>query len=233
MSDSRVTAYGRSLPATVSPALGSFTDEHGQIAWRRWSMSWRFAALAIVPRGPPPATFTLMPPLDEDLRVVLGLDTCATTQLIAPRLIVRASAIADRSGGALAIGLLIFADSRLASAPIDVRQAVLAHELGHIRLGHTAAMSAAFLAAVLYAASTLVNPPTALWVTVNCTLLAVVAASALWATRPAREFEADQYAAGIVGKPAVARALRWSMGPDTPSPLATLRLAVLEAPSRQ
>jgi Zn-dependent protease with chaperone function len=128
---------------------------------------------------------------------------------------------------------VIATDALLISAQIDVRQSVLAHELGHIQLGRTAAMAAAFLATVLYAAASLLNQPTVHWVTVNCTLLIVLAAFALWATRPAREFEADQYAASIVEKPAVARALRWSIGPDTPSPLATQRLAALEAPSRQ
>lgn len=172
-----------------------------------------------------------MSQLHEDLRVILGLDARASRKAVTPRLIVRTSAGTDRAGGAIAIGPAIVADARLASAPIDVRQAVLAHELGHIRLGHTAAMSAAFVAAALYAASSILNPPTPVWVLVNCALLCALGAFALWATRPAREFEADRYAARIVGREAVARALRWSIGSEPPSPLALRRLAVLEAPA--
>jgi Zn-dependent protease with chaperone function len=172
-----------------------------------------------------------MSPLQQDLRIVLGLDAEARPKAIAPRLIVLTRNGTDRSGGAIAIGTLIVADARLTSAPVDVRQAVLAHELGHIRLGHTAAMSAAFVAAALYATSTVLNPPTPLWVLVNCALLCALGAFALWATRPAREFEADRYAAMIVGRESVARALRWSIGSEPPSPLASSRLAVLEDPA--
>lgn len=174
-----------------------------------------------------------MSQLNEDLRVVLGLDGEASRKAITPRLIVRRCNGTDRSGGAIAIASLIVVDGSLLTAPVDVRQAVLAHELGHIRLGHTAAMSSAFVAAALYAASSILNPPTPVWVLVNCALLCALGAFALWATRPAREFEADRYAATIVGREAVARALRWSIGSEPPSPLASRRLAVLEAPALQ
>lgn len=160
-----------------------------------------------------------------DLDSVLALES--PTRVLRPVLWMRRKRGSDRSGGAIAVGPFIVTDANLADAPPDVRRAVIAHELGHIRLGHTAAMAGAFFLLLLYALSSLTNPPTVGWVIVNCTLLVGLASLALWATRPAREFEADDYAASLVGPAAVATALRWSLAGETASPLVLRRLEAL------
>ena len=163
--------------------------------------------------------------MDDDLDAILALE--APMRALRPVLWTRRKRGSERSGGAIAVGPFIVTDANLAEAPPDVRRAVIAHELGHIRLGHTAAMAGAFLLLVLYALSSLTNPPTVGWVIVNCTLLSGLAFLALWATRPTRELEADRYAASLVGPVAVAEALRWSLAGETASPLVQRRLEAL------
>lgn len=129
--------------------------------------------------------------------------------LSSPKLLVLPDRFMAKLGGAAAIYFWLCVSPTLLKAPQDVRQAVIAHEWGHIASGHCNATIGSLVMALLYVLITLATPPGTFWPAVNLVLLGMIGAVIYWALNGLREFEADEKAAEAVGARNMAHALRW------------------------
>lgn len=129
--------------------------------------------------------------------------------LSSPKLLVLPDRFMGKLGGAAAIYFWLCVSPTLLKAPQEVRQAVIAHEWGHIASGHCNATIGALVMALLYVLNTLATPPGTFWPAVNLVLLGMIGAVLYWALNGLREFEADNVAADAVGAKNMAYGLRW------------------------
>lgn len=129
--------------------------------------------------------------------------------LSSPKLLVLPDRFMAKLGGAAAIYFWLCVSPTLLKAPQEVRQAVIAHEWGHIASGHCNATIGSLVMALLYVLITLATPPGYFWPAVNLVLLGMIGAVLYWALNGLREFEADEKAADAVGAKNMAYGLRW------------------------
>lgn len=129
--------------------------------------------------------------------------------LSSPKLLVLPDRFMAKLGGAAAIYFWLCVSPTLLKAPQEVRQAVIAHEWGHIASGHCNATIGSLVMALLYVLITLATPPGYFWPAVNLVLLGMIGAVLYWALNGLREFEADDKAADAVGAKNMAYGLRW------------------------
>lgn len=125
------------------------------------------------------------------------------------KLLVLPDRFMTKLGGAAAIYGWVCVSPELLKAPPAVRQAIIAHEWGHIACGHCNATIAALVGALLYGVITTSTGPGFFWPAVNLANLCVIALALRWALHPKREFEADAKGAEAVGEASMAYALRW------------------------
>jgi Zn-dependent protease with chaperone function len=129
--------------------------------------------------------------------------------LSSPKLLVLPEKFMARMGGAAAIYFWLCVSPTLLNAPKDVRQAVIAHEWGHIASGHCNATIGSLIGALLYVLISLATPPGSFWPLVNLVLLGLMFSAIFWALHGHRELEADEKAADAVGAANMAHGLRW------------------------
>lgn len=129
--------------------------------------------------------------------------------LSSPKLLILPDRFMAKLGGAAAIYFWLCISPTLLKAPKEVRQAVIAHEWGHIASGHCNATIGSLVMALLYVFITLATPPGYFWPAVNLVLLGMIGAVLYWALNGLREFEADEKAADAVGAKNMAHGLRW------------------------
>jgi Zn-dependent protease with chaperone function len=138
-------------------------------------------------------------------------------RLIAPRIVILPSALARFYGGAVTwLRWICVGRDLVESAPDHVVRYVVAHEWGHVRRAHPAAS----LVMLACAIGVVLCPPTPQYALLGWSIGMAGLSVMVWATRLAREFEADDSAAQSVGSPGVREGLLWmiahrgGMNPD-------------------
>lgn len=121
--------------------------------------------------------------------------------LASPRLVILPDRIMRLYGGAAVLYRWTCIGRGLLDAPADVRKAMLAHEWGHVSLGHSLVTTTALVALLVYLLHTAVA--TAL------VALLVVGVCFFWVTQHRRELEADDVAIALVGARRMADGLAW------------------------
>ncbi len=129
--------------------------------------------------------------------------------LSSPRLVILSDRFMRRFGGAAAIWRWTCICPALLHAPADVRQAVIAHEWGHVNAGHCLVTMGSLVLGLIYVLSTWYAPKEWGWVAFNIGLLGVICLMLFWVIHPKREFEADAIAARLVGPATMAKGIRW------------------------
>lgn len=125
------------------------------------------------------------------------------------KLLVLPDRFMTRLGGAAAIYGWVCVSPELLKAPPAVRQAIIAHEWGHIACGHCNATLAGLVGVLIYGVISSTTGPGFFWPAVNLAILSIITVAMLWAIHPRREFEADARGAEAVGMASMAAALRW------------------------
>lgn len=128
--------------------------------------------------------------------------------LISHRLVVLPNRVLAMHGGAAVIYGWLCVSPKLLGAPASVRNAILAHEWGHVASGHHLATIGAFSVALVYALATAL-PQGWPWNVASTACYVTSGGLLVWAMLPTREAEADALASRLVGPAALLAALRW------------------------
>lgn len=125
------------------------------------------------------------------------------------RLVLLPERVMKRFGGAAAVYGWVCIGTSLLTAPPAIRQAVIAHEWGHVAAGHTNATLFTLPMLAAYIGINFTTRGGIFWPMVCLALLAAMALVLGWVLRPKREHEADAIAASLLGPQQLIDGLQW------------------------